>query len=835
MERGGVKQRGQRPALWAAVAVMVGIAVHGVIAEPAMAILFAAIALGAGVVLWRVEMAGSGLILVALSLLGAASAELASNRFSSNEIGLFTSAEPRLARLKVRLTEPPRLLEATEKLGRPIDPRQAVHGDVVGILTNDGWQGASGKIVVHLNEVVEELREGQMVEAFGWLSRPRSAMNPGEFDWANYYRSQRLLATFAVQRRENVRIVFDGDVSLLSSLRHWTREALQKGFAAHSVDHALLAALVLGDNDPQLRDVSDLFLQTGTSHHLSISGLHVGVMAGTIFLLCHLLMLRPRVTAWIVLGFVALYGLVTVPSPPVIRSVLLCIVALFGVIGRRDVDRIQLLGLAVLMMLIYQPMDLYNPGFQLSFAAVLGLVLFTKPVFEMMWREDEDMRVAASFQTPPVWARIKRWIWKWFLTAVAAGIVAWAVSLPLILYHFDRLNPWAIVASIAMAPIVYVGLLGGFAKIVLTLALPWMSHWWALLVTGPMAAMRWGVEWLAKFPGSDVPLPAPSVGMIAMYYALLWLALKPVRFWKIRGWMAQVMPATASACCVVLPLVLGRAGAASELRVTVLYVGAGSCAVVETPGGKVYMVDAGSSTYPDVFRSVIEPFLRQRHIRHIDGVFVSHANQDHYGAVERAAANYHTGAVNVTPQFVFEARDNFGAAHMLRLLGDDGVAVKTLSATGVMQLDSQTKVECLWPPDDRHFVDNESSMVLKLSFAKRSILFSGDIETSGEKSLVLSDEIRSDVLLAPHHGSSEKTTEAFVSAVDPKFIISSNDQTLTHKQRVFESLIGGRRLYRTSRSGAVTVTVGEAGELSVSEFHGEMGRATRGGAGGAWN
>src|SRR5262249_28259353 len=152
----------------------------------------------------------------------------------------------------------------------------------------------------------------------------------------------------------------------LDWLRARSRELLAEGFSAErSLDHALLRALLLGDNDPELRDIQEQFRKTGTSHHLSISGMHIAVLGACIYWICRLLRVRPRASVWIAMIFVVIYGVAALPSPPVVRSVLLCLFFGSGVLLRRARDPVQLLALSVFAMLIYHPLDLYNAGFQL--------------------------------------------------------------------------------------------------------------------------------------------------------------------------------------------------------------------------------------------------------------------------------------------------------------------------------------------------------------------------------------------------------------------------------------------------------------------------------------
>lgn len=643
-------------------------------------------------------------------------------------------------------------------------------------------------------------------------------MNPGQFDFAAHYRTERVMAAFSVRRVENVTVVSPrGRFAPVAALRAGARALLAAGFTeAHSVDHALLRALLLGDRDPQLREIQDLFVRTGTSHHLSISGLHVAVLAGFVYFLCRVFRLAPRTTAVITLGFVMLYATAALPNPPVVRSVLLCAFAIVGTLVRRVGDLIQLLALSVLGMLVYSPLDLYDVGFELSFGTVLGLMLFTRPLTQALFPEDPDVAVAPKQKV----SRARAWVrtsGRILRDAACAAVVAWFVSLPIILHHFDRLNPWATVASILLAPVVFAGLIGGLLKIVLTLICPPLAWAWADAAGWPIALMRHSVDWLARLPGSDVTLRPIPIPVMLMYYAALAGTLLPSLGKRVRRGLAL------GACSTVLllPVVLTVAARhhPDETRVTILAVGAGSCAVVETNAGETYLIDAGSNGSPEVYRNVIEPFLRDRGIRRVDGVYVSHADFDHFGAVADVARGNGVGTVYLTPQFERDAEESAAAAGLLRTLPGLHCPTKVIKGPHTVHLSPDTTLDVLWPPPDEDLSSNDSSMVLKLTTAGRSILFPGDIQSPAMQGL-LADPLRlkSDVLVAPHHGSFEDATEEFVAAVAPTYVVSSDDSTPTGKQRTFDETFQALRPLHTHACGAVTVTIRKDGALAVDPF-----------------
>src|SRR5439155_4196715 len=290
------------------------------------------------------------------------------------------------------------------------------------------------------------------------------------------------------------------------------------------LDFALLRALLLGDKDPELRDIQEQFRKTGTSHHLSISGMHVAVLGAFVYGICRLLRLRPRWAVSIGVVFTIMYGLAALPSPPVVRSVLLCVFFGVGVLLRRTRDPIQLLALSVFAMLIYHPLDLYNAGFQLSFGTVLALMVFSRPFMQFMRGLGAEEPFDPN-RKRPLMQRLTRRMHNGFTDSFYVGVVAWAVSMPLIIFHFNQINPWAIVCGIILAPFVFASLIGGLAKLVLTLLWPSMAGTWALLAAQPIAMMRWVLAWLAKLPGADFPMPSMPLWGLLVIYALFLLLL----------------------------------------------------------------------------------------------------------------------------------------------------------------------------------------------------------------------------------------------------------------------------------------------------------------------
>ena len=749
-----------------------------------------------------------------------AAAQIQAFYYPPHHISHFATAQPRLATIELHIDQAPRIVDSALASQRRLPPRQVTQATVLRILTASGWQEATGRTTLQINSPHPDLAIAQRVVAFGMLHRPAPAMNPGQFDFAAYYRDQRILTSFSIPSPLNLRIVSSPGPGLLDRLRQIVRNALQHGFTeARSLDHALLRALLLGDSDPQLRDVQDDFVRTGTIHHLAISGMHIAILGGFVLIVCRLLLLRPRLAIWISLVFVILYGLVALPSPPVVRSVLLCIAFCVGMLSRRSIDGVQLLSLSVFAMLVYQPLDLFNAGFQLSFGVVLGLMVLAKPALAFLTGPiDIDQQLARPLQKPTTLRLIVDMLRQRFLEGLVAGVVAWIVAAPLIAFHFSQINPYAIPASLLLAIPVILSLIAGFLKIMLTLLIPPLAGLLATFAAAPVALMRRGVDLLSQIPGSDAPLAAPPIWSIVAFYLLLALPLLPRPHLRLRPFL-RCGPAIACHHVLGLPLHLGSAPQTAprgQLRLVLLSVGTGQCAILHLPSGKTVLVDAGSASVSDLDRKCITPYLKALGQRRIDSLFISHANNDHFSAADDAIANHDIRQLFLSPLFAVHAANNASAESLMRSFASHKCTLNELLPGQHLSLDNDVALDVLWPPADLPLAANDASLVLRLTCFGRSILLPGDIQDLAQAHLLSRpDSLRCDVLIAPHHGSSVPTTGQFLTAVNPQLILSSNDHSLSQKQRAFDKLASGRFLYRTHTSGAISLTIGRQGNMRL--------------------
>lgn len=285
----------RRPLVPVAIALVIGIATSDPLPHKVWLWLLLAIIGWFGSIYVRRPVVATGLLLLTTFFAGITVAQLDRYYYPLSHLARFASDDRRLANVEVAINEAPRIVQMDFGQRRALPPKQVFIGDLTAVRTWAGWQSATGRVLVQGNEINPSIAAGQKVRMLATLDRPAPAMNPGQFDWAEYYRQQRVLVSLHVNHANNYTILERHGEGWHNWWIRWTRDQLAAGFTAYqSLDHALLRALVLGDPDPELRDVQEQFRATGTSHHLAISGMHIAVMGGCVFFLMRLLRTTPR-------------------------------------------------------------------------------------------------------------------------------------------------------------------------------------------------------------------------------------------------------------------------------------------------------------------------------------------------------------------------------------------------------------------------------------------------------------------------------------------------------------------------------------------------------------
>ncbi len=691
-----------------------------------------------------------------------------------------------------------------------------------------------------------KLLPGDRVRLAGTVRLPRGFANEGAFDRARFLGGRGVDGLCSAAAPGPVRV----DAPVAASARRLAaqaRAALSGRIAgATSGDGgALVQALVLGDRAGIRPTVDDAFRRAGVTHVLSVSGLHLAAVALLLYTAARRAWLR--LTSWpgaagawparvpaeafaaaIAAPAAIAYTWITGAEIATLRALVATLVVLGGAaLGRRP-HALTALAVAALVLLADAPWTLFEPSFQLSFAAAAALVTLGVRMAP---------RPAPGPPAPPP-SRARR-----FALAVArlgtASLAASLATAPLTALHFGVVQPAGLVANLVVVPVAELlvlplGLAGAL------LAAIWPPLGAPLLATaGALAGLlAHVVAAIAKVaPVVEAPAPSP-LELAALAAALIALAtLRPVRRALL---VAAAAASLAAGSCAHATWI--APAQRTDLTVTFLDVGQGDAAVIELPGGDTWLVDAGGRLFGapgaeasaderlaallgDPGEQAVWRHLHARRVRRLALVIVSHPHPDHFGGLAAVAAHVPIDELWVSGD---ETGDPAWTA-LLAQLAARGTRIVRPPLGGARERYG-VRLVVLAPRGGatEHAAPaglgvNDDSLVVRLEFAGRSVLFTGDLEAPGEAALVEAlppGALHVDVVKAPHHGSRTSSSPALVGATAPALVVVScgvaNRFGFPAATVVERWQAAGARVLRTDQAGAVKLRITPAGELQVS-------------------
>jgi competence protein ComEC len=739
-----------------------GVALTPVVAGPTVWIAWVGAGLiGAVLALLARPGAATAAVLVAVAALGALRALVLP--LPADHVGRLEF--PRVARLEGRVAgEPTRW---TAERARMLLEVERVDGEA-----------RSGRVQLTAYGLTPPLTDGQRVALDARLDRPVGFRNPGTFDYGEYL-IRHGIAVVGSARGERILPLEPEAPRWPVRVRRQSLAAMREALPPTSA--ALLAGLLLGDRTDLPADVDAAFRRAGVYHVLAVSGFNVALIASTVWALLTLAQAPRRVAALgaivTVLGFAAVVG----PEPSVVRATIMAVLVLSALLLEREASVLNGLALAAIAILAVRPVDLHDPGFQLSFAATAGLVLAG------------GAPGAASSRI----ARIRGWI----VAALVASAAAQLAVLPITLTHFNQVGTIGVIANLAVVPLAGLATVLGLVAVAAGAVSATLATWLYSGVWPVLLLLRGVVALAAAVPGAVLHLPAPGPLAIAGYVAALALGLAAWHLRATRRGLARrlaLVAATTGLASALLAMWPALRPADGRLHVTVLDVGQGDAIVVEGPDGRVVLVDAGAGgPYRlDTGERVVAPFLWNRGILRLAAAVITHADIDHAGGMAAVRE-------------VFTIDEAWDGAPGLTPLALGGATVTPLAAAATGR--------------------NDAARVLRIDFGRASVLLASDIEAAGEQALVASGApLGSPVLKVPHHGSRTSSGPELLAAVRPAVALVSVGARNTYGHPDASVLArlaaAGSDVYRTDRDGALVLeTDGHA--LTVTTWVG--GRTVR--------
>jgi competence protein ComEC len=693
---------------------------------------------------------------------------------------------------------------------------------------SDTYLKATGKIVLSVRgDWPAEILAGQSIGVRATL-QPAPANNvPGAFNYRQYLARNKIYVTGWVQSPLLIQRVAPLERSsaemfgyAIERLRFFIGEQIHRSLPGGA--GALYRALLIGDRSTIQRDHYEILKRAGILHILAISGMHLGLLAALAYAALYWLLRRcasllilidaRKCALFLVLPLLLIYALLAGFQPPVVRSLIMSGGLIIGYGVNRLQSPLTALSLAALLILLFDPMAIESPAFQLSFAAVTAIFLLTPKINQCF----DSITVYRS----KTGERVKKFI----VTLAAVNVAAALGTFPLMLVHFNRSSLVALPANLMIEPLVCLFSLPiGFISIPFMFLIPDLADFLLSIGGHGLNLAMIIAAWLSAPGSTQLWLPAPPAGLCFLYYLALVVIIVVE---KVSVRLLAIASFTAAVTAFMLPLSGFSFTERTNSTVSVIDVGHGSAHIIEMKNGRVAVIDAGAKSRPgyDCGAQLIAPFLWFKGIGKIDDIILTHDDSDHYSGISALIERFNPDRLWIPTL----ASHKPGFDKLLKQADQASMRIISPQPGIIIQggMESISVIGSSWQAprenrasyrDSSHGDDN--GLVLKFSSAHTSILFPGDITKKREQAMVNAGlDLKSDILLSPHHGSSSSNSYDFLRMVDPDYIIFSsgdarnirfpNRQTLATVEQL------GIAALNTARDGTIIVKIAEADEGS---------------------
>lgn len=633
-------------------------------------------------------------------------------------------------------------------------------------------------------EEAENLGIGDRASFGGRFRKPARQENPHCFDYRLYLLSGGIRYCFTADR-----VKYEGpDGNPIMRFRRTTYSArLRYEESFDDETRSFIRGVLFGDKGGMDEELVSQFNDNSTGHILAVSGLHIGFIFAMLKRLTRKRKTLPVSVCMIAVVFV--YGEMTLWSASTIRAVLVMSINILAMFVRKRFDMLSAVSAAAIVILIANPYQLMNTGFQMSFAAMLGISMISP--FLAKWVGDE----------------------MGMMLAVQVAVAPYSI------YVFHRFNPLSILINI---PIVFLTSLLVPVCIV-SLMMCSMTGWYPHVVrelTYGMSEILIKVNAMLTFGGAnttDVRSPGLLI-MLVFYGACFVISSEWMRVRLLRKQYRKVV--SVFAYVLIICLIISNAfNNLDSAEVIFVSVGQGDCTHVRT-GSRNVLIDGGGSREYDVGNKLLKPYLLANGVSEIDAAMVTHLHMDHFKGIQELAEVYPVKQL-VIPQM---CNDEIGSGEGISLINIDGR----------IGISGDVYIEPIWPLYKERPAgvtsENELNMIYIIHYKGMKIMITGDV--TGEDELRMTeyykgtDTLSCDILKISHHGSSSSSAEEFLDAVNPSYAVISvgEGNMYGHPSKECLKRLEERNIeiYRTDRNGAVGVDIKRNGHYKVMPMHNEL-------------
>lgn len=618
------------------------------------------------------------------------------------------------------------------------------------------------------------------------LREPMKNTNPKLYNFKRNLQSEKVYTTSTIKKHD----VFEHNrnKSLLFEMKNKFRERIIDLFQSGlSKDNSfLMISVILGD--PTYLSDKDIssYRTLGLAHVLAVSGLHIGIVAGFSMFLLSNLGIRRKYSTFIVLLMIWSYSFLIGFPVSTLRACLMLSFTLLAKLCVEPYDSINNLFLSMLILLIINPLYIFNLGFQLSYAASLSLLLITPYLQELFY----PMKIKVMEYILPI-------------LSVQLGLA------PIQLYYFNEISIFAILSNLLIVPIVSLALVIGFIMVVFSFIFPLVNPILALLLDIILTGEKTITDLFLRLDILSMKLRSPDLWEVLVYYLLLLIVVGIIDISKLSKRLQKMIVIWSGVFLLginILP-VLDK-----SLYLEFIDVGQGDSILIRN-GIDNYLVDTGGEVLGNfkVGENITLPYLRKHGYDRIRGLFISHFHEDHSKAAPLLIEELKVD--NILASYVDEENE------ICRKIRKLARRVDLLEEGNELKLGRGLNVIVLSPNEDmisNDYSENNKSLVLLLEYLEYRILLTGDMEKEIENYFIQEKNLKDiDIIKVAHHGSRTSSTEEFLDLINPEIGVISvgRNNLFGHPEdeviKRYEKL--STKIYRTDEDGLIKIKINKKG------------------------
>ncbi len=640
----------------------------------------------------------------------------------------------------------------------------------------------------------DSLEYGVRVSLTGQLALAGTARNPGEFDMRRYLEINNIYARMYLDGREDIILQQKTGNWFLSYIIYPLRKNISENLdkLVGGEESKLLKGILIGERSEIPFETKEAFINAGVMHILAVSGLNVGMIILIVLSLLTALRMpeKPKiiVTCFLLIIFVFLTG----QSPSVVRASVMGVVFLSAFLLERKIDVYNSLAVAAIILLFFDAKQLLNPGFQLSFAAVISIVLLYPKISSVDKLIPQNIRNLSYV--------------KIIVGLAAVSISAALGTLPFTSYYFGKISIIGLAANLLIVPLSGIVLALGITTTVFSFLSGWLGSIFAETAKSAAGLLLHSVavfgNWKYSFIHSNFTLFS---GIFFYGFVIFLFTLRRAYIIKRIIFMLLIVSNIFLYYFIYFE-------SEPKLRATFLDVGQGDAIFLEFPNGKNMLVDGGARTFfRDAGQRFITPLLNRQGVSKIDFLVNSHPHHDHLGGFPYLIRNFKIG--KIIDAGSFEKSDIF--REYKHLIDSSKINYQIIKRGETIDIADEVRMYVLHPYQEFDSTDihdlNNQSLVLKIVYGKTELLLTGDAEKATETKIInqYKDFLEVDILKCGHHGSVTSSSFEFLESTKPLVSVISVGYAnkFNHPSKIVLDYLKRMniKVYRTDLQGAIVL------------------------------